>query len=209
MKRLPVTWRYNHSSWMNATIFTNWLQDFDDLVGKQKRKVLLFLDNAPVHPPDVDLKNITLKFFPPNTTSKIQPLDQGIIKIFKGFYKKQLVQHIIANADLVNSIEAISISALDAIWWIDMAWRLISETTIQNVFRTAGFITPATDFNVSTVTNTNEGGEIDYSCLAELNKALKHVTVDGQIMSAADFVVGFPKLLRVFHKNLYLFFHKF
>ena len=46
---------------------------------KQKRKITLLVDNAPGHIAD-DYDNIELVFLPPNTTSKLQPLDQGIIK---------------------------------------------------------------------------------------------------------------------------------
>jgi hypothetical protein len=56
---------------MNTFIFTDWLQQLDSMMQKQKRRILLFLDNAPVHPKDVNLKNITLKFFPANTTAII------------------------------------------------------------------------------------------------------------------------------------------
>ncbi|KFD51299.1 hypothetical protein M513_07899 [Trichuris suis] len=44
------------------------------------------LDNCPVHPQVNHLTNVELKFLPPNITSKIQTLDQGIIKTFKMYY---------------------------------------------------------------------------------------------------------------------------
>jgi hypothetical protein len=57
------------------------------------RHIVLLLDNAPTHPPDTTkevqgfdvyrLSNITLIFLPANTTSIVQPLDQGIIAAFK------------------------------------------------------------------------------------------------------------------------------
>ena len=51
----------------------------------QKRKVLLFIDNAPSYT-ESDLSNIRLVFLPANTTTITQPLDQGIIKNFKVFF---------------------------------------------------------------------------------------------------------------------------
>ena len=83
MKQLPVTWYNNKTAWMNIFIFTDWLQQLDLMMQKQKRRILLFLDNAPVHPTDINLKNITLKFFPANTTAVTQPMDQEIIKSLK------------------------------------------------------------------------------------------------------------------------------
>ena len=41
------------------------------------------MDNVPCHPVDIILSNIRLQYFPPNTTSVLQPLDQGIIRAFK------------------------------------------------------------------------------------------------------------------------------
>ncbi|KAI8497677.1 hypothetical protein Bbelb_243290 [Branchiostoma belcheri] len=61
-------------------LFVEWLRRLDRKMGRQKWKILLFADNAPSHP-DIRLKNVELKFFPTNTTSKLQPMDQGIIQI--------------------------------------------------------------------------------------------------------------------------------
>ena len=52
----------------------------------EKRKCLLLLDNAPVHPNIFDLSNIELLFLPKNSTSKSQPLDQGVIRLFKRYF---------------------------------------------------------------------------------------------------------------------------
>ncbi len=143
MTKLPITWCHNRTAWMNVYIFTKWLEEIDLMVQKQKRKILLFMDNAPVHPSDSELKNITLKFFPANTASQIQPLDQGVIRTFKAHYRRHLIQHIIANAATVYSADAVIITALDAICWIDLAWKSVTESTIRNTFRKAGFTMPS------------------------------------------------------------------
>ena len=66
------------------------LKDSNLIMKAEDREILLLLDNAPIHPKDFKLSNIELFFFPPNTSSLIQPLDQGIIKSFKDYYKKFL-----------------------------------------------------------------------------------------------------------------------
>ncbi len=43
----------------------------------------------------VQYTNIELFYFPLNVTSLIQPLDQGIIKNFKVFYKKELLRKLL------------------------------------------------------------------------------------------------------------------
>ncbi|CAF2145209.1 unnamed protein product [Rotaria magnacalcarata] len=105
---------------------------------KQKRHILLFLDNAPVHPPDVQIENIKLKFFPPNTTAKIQPMDQGVIRAFKVNYRRHLVKHIIISGGVAVMADDININVLDVVDWIQGASEAVSEITIRNTFKSAG-----------------------------------------------------------------------
>ncbi|CAF4853358.1 unnamed protein product, partial [Rotaria magnacalcarata] len=78
--------------------------------------------------------------FPPNTTSKCQPLDQGVIHSFKCYYRQKLVKHIIAQCTLAQAADQISITVLDAIKWIDLSWEKAAENTIRNGFRAAAHI---------------------------------------------------------------------
>ena len=75
-----ITWRYNKKAWMTSVLFTEWIYSLSYEMQCQQRKILLFLDNAPSHPKDVKLTHIKVLFFPANSTSKLQPLDQGIIQ---------------------------------------------------------------------------------------------------------------------------------
>lgn len=49
------------------------------------RKILLLMDNASCHQADNinELSNVRVHFLPPNTTSIIQPMDQGILYSLK------------------------------------------------------------------------------------------------------------------------------
>ncbi|GBN77925.1 hypothetical protein AVEN_243247-1 [Araneus ventricosus] len=68
---------------MTSSIFGEWLVNFDKKMRNQARKVLLVLDNATCHAHGAQLRNVKLLILPPNTTSKLQPLDHGVIKCFK------------------------------------------------------------------------------------------------------------------------------
>ena len=61
--------------------------------------MLLLLDNAPVHPSCDKLTSrdgkVTSLFLPPNTTSILEPLDQGVLEAMKRRYKKYLLHHVI------------------------------------------------------------------------------------------------------------------
>lgn len=80
-KTLPVTYKFNSKVWMNSKIMEEWLKQLDKSMRCQK-KILLFLENA------LSLSNLQLKFLPPNTTSKTQPMDMGIIQAVKLKFRK-------------------------------------------------------------------------------------------------------------------------
>ena len=75
---------------MTGVLFRDWLLNFDDWVfRKGKRRVLLLVDNARVHhSTGLELQCTTVEKLPPNTTSVLQPLDQGIIMAAKRRYRK-------------------------------------------------------------------------------------------------------------------------
>ena len=75
---LPVDYKSNSKAWMTSAMFEEWFITLDrKFIRAAKRKVLIFIDNFPSHPPDLktDLTSIELKFFPPNIRSKLQLLD--------------------------------------------------------------------------------------------------------------------------------------
>ena len=85
--------------------------------------------------------NIKVAFLPKNTTSRLQPLDAGIIKIFKVYYRKLLVRHTLATInDSDDNATKIckSVNVLLPIRWIKQAWEQVSATTINNCFEHYG-----------------------------------------------------------------------
>lgn len=46
-----------------------------------------------------DITNIKIKYFSANTTSKLQPLDQGIIQRFKMSYRKEVVRQFLSDIE--------------------------------------------------------------------------------------------------------------
>ncbi|GFV78453.1 tigger transposable element-derived protein 1 [Trichonephila clavipes] len=94
LKQLPVHWMANPKTWMTTDFLTEWFNNCFvpevEAYMKEKSldfKVLLIVDNAASHP-QLEHPNVQLVFLPPNTTSLIQPLDQGIIATFKKYYIK-------------------------------------------------------------------------------------------------------------------------
>jgi hypothetical protein len=70
---------------MQRSIFQAWIRLFNREMQKMQRNILLLVDNVSSHQLEEgeELSNIKLYFLPPNTTSHLQPIDQGIIRSFK------------------------------------------------------------------------------------------------------------------------------
>jgi hypothetical protein len=96
-------------------------------MSSQNRKILLFLDQCAAHPQDASyLKNVKVVFFTPNCTSILQPLDQGIIRSFKHYYRKQLLRKTIYMIDhkLLHDAALMKVNVLDA-YFIAESWRCV------------------------------------------------------------------------------------
>ena len=80
--------------WVTAAIFMDWFHNCfipqleRYLAERNLSKVLLLEDNAPLHPEVMMVAhpNVNVILLPHNTTSPIQPLDQGLISTFKTYY---------------------------------------------------------------------------------------------------------------------------
>ncbi|GBO12743.1 Tigger transposable element-derived protein 6 [Araneus ventricosus] len=137
VKTLPTKYLSNKKSCTTMSFFTDWLKGLDDKMRKQKRRIILFIGQCPAHPPDTNfLKNVTVKFFPANCTSKLQPLDLGVIKSLK-HYRKLLVKTVIASLDHGDS-KNMKLDALQAMNFIMMDWQNVLQKTIKKLLRPWG-----------------------------------------------------------------------
>ncbi|GBN68787.1 hypothetical protein AVEN_193224-1 [Araneus ventricosus] len=76
-------------------------------------------------------------FLAPNTTSKLQPLDQGIIRSFKVFYREELVKKVVDSIDKNQKMKPVNM--LDCMRMADRAWMNVTQKTIKNCFEKDGF----------------------------------------------------------------------
>jgi len=81
MSKLKVKYTNSAKAWMTNLIFNQHLKELDEYFKRKGRKIVLFLDNTLVHIVDeaTNFTNIELRYFSPNLTSILQPLDVGII----------------------------------------------------------------------------------------------------------------------------------
>lgn len=83
VKQLPVDDKANRQAWPTGEMFLEYLLSFDRHMLRQNRKVLLITDNCASHKCPDGLKAMEVLFLPPNATSKLQPMDRGIIQNLK------------------------------------------------------------------------------------------------------------------------------
>lgn len=96
--------------------------------------------------------NIRIEYLPPNTTSKLQPCDQGIIQTLKAHTRRANLRSILDFIDKYPTYEShqyytkkgdlrtrkFAPDVRNAITFITSAWQTVSTTTIHNYFRKAG-----------------------------------------------------------------------
>lgn len=114
---LPVLYSAQKSAWMDSSTFHEWFHmNFVPFVREKlsslglEQKAVLLLDNCSAHPDASQLISddgkIEAKFLPPNVTSIIQPMDQGVLKALKWNYKKKLIRRLVIEDDRGESVLA-------------------------------------------------------------------------------------------------------
>lgn len=91
--KLPCKYYSQKNAWSDTRVFNLWWKDFLAFVRTFTREnVLLLMDNHSSHKDLVDpLGQVTVMEYPPNCTSKHQPMDQGVIQAWKTHYKSMLL----------------------------------------------------------------------------------------------------------------------
>ena len=146
---LPIHYFSQQKGWMDSKLFERWFQE--KFVPHVKRfcqeqgveyKILLLLDNAQAHPSVEMLQSadgkVTTMFLPPNATSILQPMDQGVLEPLKRWYNKNFLRHII----LENEASSLSIpdilkqlSIKDAVYWSAQAREDTSPLSVAKSWK--------------------------------------------------------------------------
>lgn len=95
------------------------------------------------------MDSIDVKFLPPNTTTKLQPCDAGIIHSFKCHYKRLFLQNQInAYDDVQDGIveELADYTIYDALQNAAEAWSMVTSQTISNCWKKTGILPQSDEF---------------------------------------------------------------
>jgi hypothetical protein len=133
---LPVKYYAQKSAGMNQEIFTTWFHDVFVVEVKSylksknlPAKALLIMDNALAHPlNELADEGIKCVFLPANTSSLIQPMDQGVIENLKRHYRKIFLQNYI-----FSNLEAFwkQYTIKHAIFYVADAWNNVSNQALS------------------------------------------------------------------------------
>lgn len=130
----------NAKAWMRAEIITQILNKLNNRLRRENRNIILFMDNAPCHPRDLQFSNIKIAWLPCNTTSKTQPLDAGIIKVWKVDVRRKLLRYVCSQLDGKNTASDVikSVNMLMSIQWGKQAWDDVKLETVMKCFKKVG-----------------------------------------------------------------------
>ncbi|XP_051784731.1 tigger transposable element-derived protein 1-like [Erpetoichthys calabaricus] len=140
---LPVHWMYNPKAWITKMLTSDWFhQCFIPQVKVYLAekgmpfKVLLIMDNAGGHAADLSYSGVQMEFLPPNTTSLIQPMDQGVIRAFKTLYTRNSLANLVSSVDAAQEDDDFNLKAY---------WRQYTiATCLQNIQKALQEMKPAT-----------------------------------------------------------------
>ena len=136
-KRENISFNKLHGAKKAAKIMAS----FNSKMRSKNRKGVLFCDNASCHKSANELTHVKIVLMPPNTTSIIQPLDQGIIRNIKVYYRTQLMRQMVISLDAGVKPDdfAESITISKALYMLKHSVFLVKPSTNSNCFSKAGF----------------------------------------------------------------------
>lgn len=140
----PRNYKSSPKAWMTTSLFKEWLLKFDHQMREAGREVLLLVDNCSTHKVPEGITNSKVLFLPPNCTSRMQPLDQGIIRSFKAHFTKIKVEHAYHKLQLKQfngNFEDWTVATAHGA--VLKAWKSVTSTTIVNCWRHGGFLPAA------------------------------------------------------------------
>ena len=109
---MSVDWYASKNTWMTGEIHHQIMSKLNNEMRLSNRHILYVCDNASSHHV-CEYSHIKFLMLPPNATSIMQPLDQGIILSAKRRYKKKLAKRYLAcvenNKDANSLLQALNI----------------------------------------------------------------------------------------------------
>ena len=114
---------------MTSHLFFEWLSSFDFYIEQTpRRRALLLIDNSIWHGHEAilsDLLHVCLVFLPKNTTSKLKPLDAGIIAAIKKEHRRRRIHRAVELIDSGVAVKLYDLDVRDATQKITEIWQKV------------------------------------------------------------------------------------
>ena len=114
------------------------VRKLDGKFEKEQHNVALIVDNCPAHTEIRVLESVQILFLPPNATSLLQPMDQGVIRSLKAKYRTEVAEKMINTIDNDKSLPTTSI--IEAMKLFVLAWDGVPTTAVQNGYKKLVFL---------------------------------------------------------------------
>ncbi|XP_022167245.1 tigger transposable element-derived protein 4-like [Myzus persicae] len=153
IKTYPLDYESNKKAWMT------------------RKKVLFLIVNCTAHNAEKKFNSIKVEFLPPNKTSQLQSMDQGIIQNFKILYRKEVIRKIVNDIDEGRSF---SINLLQTMRMCYKAWENVKKNTIVNCFIKSGISTKEKEIKYTHL-ESDDGGS-DWKLIVDHYKLKPEIT---------------------------------
>lgn len=122
---------------MNTKLFSKSLRRLNQLISrKERRKLLLLVSNCSALGKRYNVQtfsHIRATLLPSNISSKIHPLDAGIIAKVNNKYRRRLLLRVFDNTNIgLKSIY--NVGFLTTLRWVTEKWNIFPSTVIKNCF---------------------------------------------------------------------------
>ncbi|KAG7171500.1 Tigger transposable element-derived protein 4-like 1 [Homarus americanus] len=159
---LPLPYEANDSAMMTSSIFESWVRQLDEQYQNLNRNIIILVDSCPAHPHVDDLNSVQLIFLPKDSTSQLQPVEQGVIQNLKTVYRRSVLERLIEYNEKGQEYE---ITLLEAMGLLEGAWKQIKTELIVKSFKQVG-LEPLEDLDDATL-----GGEDEHALLERARRS--------------------------------------
>ena len=178
-------------------VFETWVRAVNSRMASKRKSILILMDNASSHAipsvatekihglDSIKLSHVLIVFLPPNTTSKVQFLDAGIIVAFKQHYRGHLLRWYLneyEQASQDTNLSKLMPGVRQAILWSVAALEHITDQTIRNCWRKTGILPPTMSAEI-----VNSDKARDVSAAAELSRMISGLNLGDDALSADEF----------------------
>lgn len=189
IETLPMPYEANESAMMTSAIFEIWVRRLEEQYRSLNRNIIIILDACPAHSNISNLTNVKLTFLPQDTTSKLQPVEQGVIQKVKALYRRFVLEKLIEYNERGQEYE---ITILEAMELLQDAWRDVESDLITHCFKQAGIEPPKDHGNTKSPLGEDEQSLLERARRAGLLDIPAEVTfesylnVDSQVQTTIE-----------------------